>query len=133
MWHLNELARIDRHRILHVVGATQDTIDISVGKRDDEGNFNMLPLGQLQPERGMNISYAPFKDGAQIARFTLSPSNPDPEMEMNCEFSFVVTFAQDVGIPFLHGITGTLGNILAHIQTEVVPPFVDSFGGTTYR
>jgi hypothetical protein len=102
LWHLNELSRIDRHQVLHPVGAIQDTIDIRVGKRDEHGNFVVIPLGQLQPDMGMNVLYAPFEDGAEIVRFTLNLSNPDPEMEMDCEFSFVVTFGEGVTPGFPH-------------------------------
>lgn len=128
LWHLNELARVDRHQILHVVGAVHESIGITVGERDDDDNFYVIPLGQLQPELRMTISSVPFEDGAEIARFALNPSNPDPEMEMDCEFSFLIAFGEGISLHPLYPVTDALNNILSHIETEVVSPFVDSFG-----
>ncbi len=132
LWHLNELSRIDRHRILHVVGGVHESIDMKVGDRDEDGNFRMIPIRFFTLDMEM-VSLAPFKDGAEVARFGLYP---DPaqvsvdvtEVEMECEFSYRVTFGQDVGIAPGYAVIDVLGNILAHIETEVVPPFVDSFG-----
>ncbi len=128
LWHLNELSRVDRHRVLHVVGGVQDTIDISTGDRDDDGNFRVIPIRYFT--LGLNVAYAPFKDGAEVARFTLKTTEPEidiTKVETNCDFTFIVTFGQDIGITPAHGVMGVLGNILLHIREDVVPPFIDYF------
>jgi hypothetical protein len=128
LWHLNELSRIDRHRVLHPIGGIQGESTISAQTRDEGGNLTPYPLGKLTQTHmmDMEVSYAPFKDGAQIARFGIAP--PKPEMEMNCEFSFIVTFGEDVRIGPHHDLNSILRNILHHIRADVVRPFVDSFG-----
>lgn len=127
LWHLNELARIDRHRVLHIVGGIQSEADLSAQTRDRDNNPVVYPLGELGQTHtiDMSISYAPFKDGAEIARFGLSP--PNTEVEMNYEPTFIVAFGEDVGIGPHHDINSILGNILYLLRTEVVPPFVDFF------
>jgi hypothetical protein len=132
LWHLNELARIDRHRILHVVGGANESIGMKVGERDEDGNFRMIPIRFFTLDMKM-VSLASFKDGAEVARFGVYPDPAQTsvdvtEVKMECDFSYRVTFSQDTGIPTAYTVIDVLGNILAHIETEVVPPFVDSFG-----
>ena len=131
LWHLNELARVDRHRILHPVGGVQDTIDIATGYGDvkdfDFENFEVIPIAQFTIN--MSVTHAPFTDGAQVAKFGLSTVEPHIDMSrvvMKCEFAYKMSFAQDVGIAPAWGVVDVLGNIHHHINSEVLPPFANS-------
>ncbi len=96
--------------------------------RDDDGNFRVIQIRYFT--LGLNVAYAPFKDGAEVAQFTLKTTEPEidiTKVETNCDFTFIVTFGQDIGITPAHGVMGVLGNILLHIREDVVPPFIDYF------
>lgn len=116
---------MDRHRVLHPVGGIQDTIDIAVGYKDGDVGFEMIPIAKFG--RDMNVAYASFADGAQVARFGLWTPEPDIEMTrvvMECGFAYRMAFAKDVGIAPVWGVVDVLGNILHHIRDDVLPPFV---------
>ena len=110
---------------MHPVGGIQDTIDIAVGYKDGDVGFEMIPIAEFG--RDMNVAYASFADGAQVARFGLWTPEPDIEMTrvvMECGFAYRMAFAKDVGIAPVWGVVDVLGNILHHIRDDVLPPFV---------
>jgi hypothetical protein len=128
LWHLNELARVDRHRILHVVGGVHHVGNFVAGERDDDGNFGPL-TGKFIPS--VEVSTVPFKDGAEVAKLSIHPgdSNTDvTNVEVKAEFTFKIAFGQDVGIITAYNVVDVLSNILDHIETDVVAPFEPSFG-----
>lgn len=127
LWHLNELSRVDKHQILHPVGAVHDDALFSTHPVDKSADPFPYQLGQLGQTVNMTLrgSFVPFENGAEIVGWAFDPPRPDVKME--AEFSFYITFGQGVnpGSPF--PITHVLGNILHHVETEVIPPLAHFF------
>lgn len=121
LWHLNELSRVDKHQILHPVGAIHNDATFSTHPVDESKDPFPYQLGQLGQTVTTKIwaSLAPFQDEAPIARWTLDPPRPDVKMEGN--FSFYVSFGEGVE-PAVRPVTDVLENILRHVEGEVLPP-----------
>ncbi len=126
LWHLNELSRIDKHQILHPVGAIHNNATFSTHPVDESKDPFPYQLGQLGQTVTTHIwaSLAPFQDEAQIARWTLDPPRPDVRMEG--EFSFYVSYGEGVQ-PAIRPVTDVLENILRHVEAEVLPPLSHFF------
>jgi hypothetical protein len=124
---LNEFARVDRHRVLHVVGTTHERTTFSFGKTDETGAFylaEMLIEGPWTFDHATETFFGPIEDGAILARFISDP--PQPEMEMDCQFSFNISFG-DAEETARYPVTESLDEILHEIVTGVLPPFLDFF------
>jgi hypothetical protein len=125
LWHLNELARIDRHRVLHIIGGIPDGPLFSTHPVDKSVDPVPYRLGKLDQSVTMDIrfSYRTFEDGAPVASWTFDP--PRPDVEMKGEFTFAVALGEGVGPP-ARPVTDVLSNILRHIEGDVLPS-VDHF------
>lgn len=127
LWHLNELSRIDKHQILHPVGAVNDNATFSTHPLDKTADPEPYRLGKLGQTVVMTFraSYASLEDGAEIVGWAFDP--PRPDVEMQGQFSFYVTFGQGVnpGSPF--PVMHVLGNILRHVEAGVIAPLARFF------
>lgn len=106
LWILNELARFDRHRFLHL------GIARAGGFRLDPDRSRNVRLTDLSAETGtyglleglafedraeseaMGVPHR-YPDGAMLARFTAEPIDPGKEMEMHFEGALEITFDVD--------------------------------------
>lgn len=119
LWHLNELSRVDRHRVPHVVGAVaQPTMSTHpVDKSADPEPYRLGKLGQ-SVTMTLRDSFATVKDGAEIMGWAFDP--PRPDVEMHVEPDFFVTLDDGVG-PAVRPVTDVLSGILSHIEGVVLP------------
>jgi hypothetical protein len=107
LWKLNELARIDRHRFIHLTVATL----ASVGIGGDNLHVEEMEIGGTGPTTG---------DGAKLGYASVRPIDPGRPMQMNVTPEPQVVFKDGdwAGVPILD----FLAEIRGHIETEVVPP-----------
>ena len=102
LWVLNDLANIDKHRLLHTTAVAY--IPHYGGLPPDKPSDVILgvqfPMGRR-----------PFHDGAEIARYNITRESgePPPDMKVEVEFAFDITFdpkGPARGAPLLPGIQG---------------------------
>lgn len=77
LWLLNELARIDRHRFLHTVGAP---VQHGVGLGGD--NLHIVSMEMFGVRR----------PGAEVARYLAQPIDPARPMRMDLDFTVEIQF-----------------------------------------
>lgn len=125
LWYLNELARIDRHRVLHVIGGLPDGPIFSTHPVDKSVDPIPYQLGQLGQTVTMTLQYSAttFEDGAEVVNWAFDP--PRPDVEMKGEFAFAVALGEGAGPP-MRPVADVLDNILRHIEADVLPA-VDKF------
>lgn len=123
LWVLNELARVDRHRTLHVVTSTHESTRFSWGRRDEHGVFSVAPVPFVERMYDQ-ITFGPFEDGAEIARFVLRPAQP--EMDVECQFVIGIAFGD--GSPAARfPIVESLAQIHGWLTTTLMPEFLPFF------
>jgi hypothetical protein len=107
LWVLYDLARIDRHRLLHLTVAQLQT----VGVGGDNVYVEYLKFGSFGPET---------EDGAELGRCSVRPVNLGRPMQMNVTTEPQIIFKEGprVGRPVLD----ELRTIHAHIIEAVIPP-----------
>lgn len=79
LWVLNELARIDRHQTLSLIGSTTRSTTYSVGRRDTSGAF-VPDFGVVSSEE---LNFGSFEDGAQILHITFREFDPSVEVQFD--------------------------------------------------
>jgi hypothetical protein len=106
LWKLNELARIDRHRFIHLTVATLGGIGIG----GDNLHIEEIEIGGAGPTAG---------DGAKLGYASVRPIDPGRPMQMHFTPEPQVVFKEGdwAGAPALD----FLAEIRGHIETEVVP------------
>jgi hypothetical protein len=109
LWHLHDLANLDRHRLLHT------TIAVFGGLGIGGDNLHVI---------SMRIYYVgpDLKDGAEIGICEVGPIDPGRPMQMNVTPEPQIVFKE--GPRRNHPVVATLQSILAHINTNVVPELV---------
>lgn len=119
LWILTYLARVDRHRVLHPVGAVSTMTSWTVYPADAAG----LP----------ELEFGPFEDGAVVARFIVR--EPSPEMNVNLQPTFAIAFGKGTWDESIYGkdaavlspASDILRDILNHIHNRVLPLFTPFF------
>jgi hypothetical protein len=79
---LRELARIDKHQVLHTALLIPQDIDVETVIQQDIAAINELEL----------FVNHPVEDGAPFALVSVTPSGPRPKMKVNVEMSLYVGF-----------------------------------------
>jgi hypothetical protein len=120
LWVLNELARVDRHQSLHLLGAVSQSTTFSIGKRDANGNFYVAAIPYAEKFEVPKVTFGPFHNGAEAARFILVPAQP--EMYVDLQVAFHITFGEATPAPNFP-IVPTLASMLGFIRSEVAPRF----------
>lgn len=117
LWGLNEYARIDRHRLLHLFGGTTSDVHIEAGVRNEHGALVMTNEGAAGT---INLTLGAFEHDAVIGRFTHGPN-----VEVYCEFTFEIAMRDgEGGEQTYHPVLPTLaGALLAvkHVALELAP------------
>ena len=114
LWVLNELARLDRHQSLRVVGGANPQVTFGWRKRGSGQPFVMDP-SLIGDKITLNFG-GPFVDGTEIGRFRFT----EPEMEMNFDFPRYVAFRDSTPAIGLN-VLWTLTKIRRYIERRVVP------------
>ncbi len=109
---LNELARVDRHQSLRLVGAFSREVRESWHKRGAPSGFGV----DLSVVKRAEVTLGPFEDGAKVGHFAFS----EPEMEVNLQLTPFVAF-RDEGAAKGRHVLGTLIGIRRYIERVVVP------------
>lgn len=120
LWILNELARIDRHRNLSVIGSTTRHTSYAVGKRDSTGAFVADSGSVLSAE----LNFGTFEDGADILRITLR--KPDPSMEVQFDGTTHITL-RNAGAATGINVVDLLSSVHRHVKYTVLPEFGEFF------
>jgi hypothetical protein len=105
LWALQDLARIDRHRFLHVAVVRSGDI------RRDASRWSNCRIRDLEVEEGIvyfgddedPIDYPEAKDTAVLARFTGEPVTPGKEMHMHFLNALTIGWDEDTAPPDLAG------------------------------
>jgi hypothetical protein len=133
LWILNELARVDRHQVLHVVAATVGRAGISLtdSPPGTPGGGAHIAPAYIDDElyealsRGDQQLSLP-KDGTEMASAYTSflwPPRRRRTIELNTSYFIAFTESEakiTTGLPVIE----TLERILRHIETEVLPRFM---------
>lgn len=104
---LHDLARLDRHRLLHLVGGASDDFTLRAGRgRNERGELVVLP-GDPGARMTMNIRLGTFENDTELATFT----HP-PDVEVECDFPIYIAMREgetgDTYFPVLPGLAGLL-------------------------
>ncbi|HEV8536380.1 MAG TPA: hypothetical protein VGR87_11800 [Candidatus Limnocylindria bacterium] len=103
---LHDLARFDRHRLLHLLGGASDDFHLRAGRgRNERGELIVLP-GDPGARMTMDVRLGTFEHNTELATFT-HPS----DVEVECDFAFYVAMREpDEGtfFPILPGFAGML-------------------------
>lgn len=110
---LNELARIDRHQSLGVVGAVNPSVTYGWRKSGTRGPFVMEPSVIRRTEVWL---LKPFEHDAVLGDFRFN----EPKMEVDFKSPPHITF-RDEGPAKSRHVLGTLTSIRRHIERVVVP------------
>ncbi|MGH2472381.1 MAG: hypothetical protein ACRDG6_08265 [Candidatus Limnocylindria bacterium] len=104
---LHDLARLDRHRLVHLLGGASDDFRLRAGRgRNEKGELVVLP-GDPGAKMGMDVRLGTFEHDTELATFT----HP-PDVEVECDFTFHIAMregeAGDTFFPILPGCAGML-------------------------
>jgi hypothetical protein len=88
LWRLYLLSNRDRHRLLHLTGATAQLAELHYTEVRDMS----LTLAEVNP-------VGAFEDGAVLARVHTVPTGPHPSMEIKLRTLWAVAFASDTPAP----------------------------------
>jgi hypothetical protein len=84
LWHLHELARVDRHRLLHLTVAVLGHIGVG----GDNVHIERMKFGRIGPD---------LKDGAELGICSVRPINPGLPMHMQVTAGPEITFQDGIG------------------------------------
>jgi hypothetical protein len=120
LWRLHELNRLDKHRLLHVVGVV--IVGMGFNARRWENIAMMKDGGGMIGFMGVG----PLKGRTQIARWNLEMIPIDPAKEMRVNFRVPLGVAFDSATPVVGGlpVLDVLTEMDNHIVSEVLPPLV---------
>jgi len=110
---LNELARVDRHQSLSVVGAVNPSVTYGWRKRGTRGPF-VMDLSVIKHTEVQLLKA--FEPDAIIGDFRFN----EPEMEVDFKSPPYITF-RDEGPAKSRHVLGTLTGIRRHIESVVIP------------
>ncbi len=110
---LNELARVDRHQSLSVVGAVSPSVTYGWRKRGTHGPFVMDPAIIKRTDIWL---LKPFEQDAVLGDFRFNES----EMEVEFKSPPHITFRNEEPAKSRH-VLGTLTSIRRHIESVVIP------------
>ncbi len=118
LWKLNELARIERHRVLHLAVVRSGRIGV------DPAHSSNLKIERLEAESGevfiKTLTGNPEdEDSAELARVTAHPADTNREMNMHFRDALTIGWDQDTpaspGLDF-ESVTETLSSILGGVS-----------------
>ena len=136
LWILNELARVDRHRFLHVgyerIGmlALNPRTSRNVNLTDldvETGSFESVEVDTLEDAEIAHAEGRPVEDGAMLATFNAVPIDPDEEMHMEWESAIEIGFDEDRLPKTLHHLGGTYGMSVIYVLRGIVPDIREVF------
>ncbi len=115
LYILNELARVDRHQSLRVIGGTNRSVTYMWRKRGTSGPFN-TDLSLIRDPGTVVTIGSILKDDAKVGHFYFR----EPEVEVNFDFPRYVAFHNAGPASGEHAL-GLLTRICDHIANDVVP------------
>jgi len=120
LWQLQELANVDKHRLLHVTYSAFEGSDFAF----ETGNVAQLLWG------GFNAG--PLKRNAVVAEWKVTPIDPryGTKVDVKGEFLTDITFGKSSAARAVRGasVVKTLHDIGAFIASDVVPPLAALMG-----
>lgn len=110
LWKLNELARLDRHRFMHLTVAAF----AGIGLGGDNLHIEEMEFGGAGPTAG---------DGAELGYASIRPIDPGRPMQMNLtpEPQVVLKDGTWAGSPVLELLAEIRGHIEAEVVTRLTP------------
>ena len=129
LWILNELARVDRHQVLHVVVAVVTGETVWTMPSDTPGGGAYLGPADITDEIYERISQRGLQpdtpeDGTEMASVMARMLPQGKPRTVGFEAGYFIVFSESearitTGLPIIE----TLERILRHIETEIVPRF----------
>lgn len=134
LWILNELARVDRHQVFHVVVATIEWEKVFSAPPGTPGGGAYVAPAHINDELYKRITRSDRRfftpeDGAELTyTFSRNVSPPYTRRTVGYGANYYIVFSESeakdaTGLPVIE----TLEHILRHIETEVLPRFMKFF------
>jgi hypothetical protein len=117
LWILYELARVDRHRLLHAAAAYSQGFTVDIAKTR---NVSILP-GVIESIGGT------IEGSTQIGRIRVAPTDPTQEMHMELGPASTAVFVSETPIVGDEEVVPTLTRIFNYIGREIVDPLRKQF------
>lgn len=95
LWILNELARIDRHRFLHLGAVRNESVEL------DRSRSRNIKVERIEVIRGVINPEA--VDSADLAEVTAYPANPQEKMHMHFVNGLAITLDTGGSVPAVDG------------------------------
>jgi hypothetical protein len=131
LWILNELARLDRHRFLHVgaerIGSLSLNPNTSRNVRVEDLQVTEGPVDFAIVDGLEEAEVEGGEDSAILARLTAVPVDPGQEMHMEWESAIEIGFDQDRLPGTLSHLAGSLGLGITFALREIVPDIREAF------
>lgn len=114
---LNELARVDRHQSLRLMGGHNPSVTQGWRKKGTRDPF-VADFSRFSGVSGTvsEVTMGPFEHDAVIGHFRFN----EPEMEVNFQTSIYVAFRDEGPAKGRHALR-TLINVRRHIEEVIVP------------
>jgi hypothetical protein len=121
LWTINELARIDRHQSLNILGMFNQG-EVRIERRPKgEYDHRYVPIEQVLPLLARERAFPPPHVSGTVVGMV--PFDPDPEMDVYLDASFDVAFAPD---PPGYGrfVLPTVAECARYVITDVLTPLL---------
>ena len=113
LWILNELARIDRHRSLHLGAVRNEAVEL------DRSRSRNIKVERFEPTRG--TINPEDKDSADLANVIAHPANPKEKMHMHFTNGLAITLDTKGSVPRADGqdLSLAMWGIISHTEDAI--------------
>jgi hypothetical protein len=111
LWHLHALARVDRHRLLHVAAMFSEGLAL-----DTAATVN----ARILPPR-IDVYGGILERSTEVARLRIGPEDPAREMHMKFNAGLEVVFPATATAASQRPVLRVLGGIYKHISQTIFP------------
>jgi hypothetical protein len=119
LWELNELSRVDKHRLLHVTLLGMHEGAFNGADPNTRADSVTFAGGAIEvAKRGTTVG------GTELLRYRATPIDPSHKMDVYFQFGFGVAFGQDSPVSAGESVLGRLGSLREYIIHRVLPPLV---------
>lgn len=116
LWELNELSRIDKHRLLHVTLLGMHESVLGGTQRNTIVDNITFSGGAIEPFGPGTV------DGTELVRYRATPVDPSDKMHMYFQFVFDIAFDQDSPVSGGEPVLRRLWTLRNYIIDNVVLP-----------
>lgn len=136
LWILNELARFDRHRFLHVGYAWTGLLELDSEKSRNvnisdlsatEGPLDFAIVDGLEETEIERAETGGAEEGAILATFRAEPINPSEEMRMEWKYAIEIGLSEDRLPATLSHLGGVFGTNVVFALRGIVPKIREVF------